>query len=271
MVKLRPRSSSPLGLFASYDGNITGGALLGAGMALASATPEILLAQAASGFRTSLYALGGAVAGGIAWAGGLGGWLARRRDDSGAKPETTTLGEHFGLSRGAMLVVFEATCLGAVAASVAHSPEPFEQQARWLAGGVCIGLAQLVSLVSRRSLMGVSGAYEEVGNWFWWLTGRDGAAGRPSYQNILFGAGTVVGALATSRAFPALVGPAPAGFSPWAVAVGGALMTIGSRIAGGCTCGHGISGLSLLSISSVVTMESTFASGLLMAPLVSLI
>ncbi|KAI9171010.1 UPF0394 membrane protein [Paramyrothecium foliicola] len=268
-VKLRPRSSSPLGLFANYDGNITGGALLGAGMALSGAGPEILLAQAAGGLKSGLYALGGAIVGGIAWTGFLSGWTKRRKEEAGVKAETVTMGDQFGLSNDAMLLVFETTCLGAVAASVMHSPEPLNVQTRWIIGGVCIGVAQLVSLVSRRSLMGISGAYEEMGSYFWWLASGLKATSKPSHQNILFAVGTVAGALATGRMFPALMSHTPTGSSPLLAALGGALMTVGSRMAGGCTSGHGLSGLALLSTSSIVTMESTFAAGLLVAPFVN--
>jgi uncharacterized membrane protein YedE/YeeE len=239
-------------------------------MALSGAAPEILLAQAATGLRTGLYALGGAVVGGLAWTGFLGGWLKKRNDQAGIKPQTVTMGDQFGLSKDAMLVVFETTCLGAVAASVMHSPEPLNVQARWLMGGLCIGLAQLVSLISRRSLMGISGAYEEMGSFFWWLFGGAKSANKPgSYQNIMFAIGTLAGGWATSQIFPQLIDHVPtSSISPTTAAIGGVLMTVGSRMAGGCTSGHGLSGLALLSTSSIVTMESTFAAGLLMTPLV---
>jgi uncharacterized membrane protein YedE/YeeE len=40
---------------------------------------------------------------------------------------------------------------------------------------------------------------------------------------------------------------------------------VGSRMAGGCPSGHGISGMSLLSISSVVTIASAFGAGAVVA------
>jgi uncharacterized membrane protein YedE/YeeE len=43
---------------------------------------------------------------------------------------------------------------------------------------------------------------------------------------------------------------------------GGALLVIGSRIAGGCISGHGISGMSMLSVSSIITVVSMFAGGI---------
>jgi len=45
--------------------------------------------------------------------------------------------------------------------------------------------------------------------------------------------------------------------------VGGTLMILGSRIAGGCTSGHGISGMSMGAKSSFVTVTAMFAGGIL--------
>lgn len=47
--------------------------------------------------------------------------------------------------------------------------------------------------------------------------------------------------------------------------VGGILLFLGARIAGGCTTGHGLSGLSLLSILSLITIGSTYSFALITA------
>jgi uncharacterized membrane protein YedE/YeeE len=52
--------------------------------------------------------------------------------------------------------------------------------------------------------------------------------------------------------------------------VGGVLLTIGSRIAGGCTSGHGISGMSLLSVSSFISVGAMFAGGMGLAAILKL-
>jgi uncharacterized membrane protein YedE/YeeE len=43
---------------------------------------------------------------------------------------------------------------------------------------------------------------------------------------------------------------------------GGVVMTFGSRLAGGCTSGHGISGMSMLSISSFISVAGMFVGGM---------
>ena len=44
--------------------------------------------------------------------------------------------------------------------------------------------------------------------------------------------------------------------------VGGAALIVGARAAGGCTSGHGISGMSALSKASFVTIGAMFAGGI---------
>ena len=42
--------------------------------------------------------------------------------------------------------------------------------------------------------------------------------------------------------------------SEWEAFVGGFLMIFGSRIASGCTSGHGLSGMALLSLKSIIAV-----------------
>jgi uncharacterized membrane protein YedE/YeeE len=48
---------------------------------------------------------------------------------------------------------------------------------------------------------------------------------------------------------------------------GGFVMLIGARIAGGCTSGHGISGIAQLSVGSTIAVAAMFAGGILTAML----
>lgn len=49
--------------------------------------------------------------------------------------------------------------------------------------------------------------------------------------------------------------------------IGGMLLIIGARWAGGCMCGHGISGTSQLSVASVLVLLSALLSGVAVAVL----
>lgn len=45
--------------------------------------------------------------------------------------------------------------------------------------------------------------------------------------------------------------------------LGGFLMLMGARIAGGCTSGHGVSGIALMGVGSIVTVAMLFVGGIL--------
>jgi uncharacterized membrane protein YedE/YeeE len=47
----------------------------------------------------------------------------------------------------------------------------------------------------------------------------------------------------------------------------GFIMLFGARIAGGCTSGHGISGIAQLSVGSTLAVTAMFAGGILLAAL----
>jgi uncharacterized membrane protein YedE/YeeE len=52
-----------------------------------------------------------------------------------------------------------------------------------------------------------------------------------------------------------------ADISPIRGTIGGLIMVLGIRLAGGCTSGHGISGMFMLRVSSLTTFTFMFISG----------
>lgn len=66
---------------------------------------------------------------------------------------------------------------------------------------------------------------------------------------------------ARAMATPTLSTRAPVAF------LGGFIMLFGARIAGGCTSGHGISGVAQLSVGSTLAVAAMFAGGILAATL----
>jgi len=257
-LSLKPRSNSPLGLFSRYDGNIIGGALLGAGMAISGACPGTMLVQIGAGVTTGLYALAGAVLGGIIYTGFVGPSIKKRNDALGSKTQVATMNDGLGMSKGATIAVFETLCIGLVAGTTLLTPAASEPLIPGYVGGLLIGSAQLFSMLTRRSMMGVSGSYEEIGKHFWAVVG---GGATPGSGNIMFASGMLAGAFGLAKAMPELVEAPVAGVNPAMAVLGGCSLVVGSRIAGGCTSGHGISGISLLSISSVITIASAFAVG----------
>ncbi|KIH93051.1 hypothetical protein SPBR_03011 [Sporothrix brasiliensis 5110] len=286
-TKFSPRSYADRGWFAPYDGNVVGGLALGAGMALSGACPGTVLAQVALGIRSGYYALGGGLLGGTVWAA-----ILRPRIDSAKKARLAktekptpsppvTIQALAGVSTATALVGLEVTFAAIVGASLAtYGPGP-DAKISPVVGGLIIGLVQLFSVAARKSLLGVSTVYEDVGDWLLYYatssssdkTKNDDAAAPkkiPAVNSITLSLAIYAGAWAFALLAPQFgVSPssvaASSAISPATAALGGFTMAIGSRVAGGCTSGHGISGMSLFSISSYITMASAFVGGGLVA------
>lgn len=267
-ASIQPRSSAPIGLFGQYDGNIIGGSLLGAGMALSGSCPGTLFAQMAAGVHTGFYALNGAVIGGIIYTGFISRNLADRRQALKLKGEATSIHTQLGIPRAAAIVLFDAAFVAIIAATTLYTPRFPGTDISGAVGGLLIGLSQLFSLFTRRSMVGISGSYEEIGNLFWWRVKGEQQTKPKSLQNVLFAVSAGVGAFVLAKVAPEFTARPAFEATPVLATLGGALMVIGARLAGGCTSGHGISGISLLSTSSVITIASTFAAGSVVANLV---
>lgn len=244
-------------------------------MAMSGACAGTVIPQAANGIPSGLYALGGTVLGGVAWSGFLAGHVSRRAAAASASSTSNpaqpklTVYERAGVSRDAAFAVFETLCLGAVWAMALYEPDRSRALFRPATGGLLIGLAQLVSMLSRKTMVGTSTAYEEAGKLFWWLVaGAKGAA--PTLKNILFVGGMAAGAHALAAAWPEFA-PAQTAradqIAPLVAVAGGFFLAVGSRVSGGCTSGHGISGMSMFSTSSFVTIGAMFGTAALLLPL----
>ncbi len=237
-------------------------------MALSGSCPGTLFAQMAAGVHTGFYALAGAVAGGVLWTGVLSKQVARSRARAGRKPETVTVDAYLGVSKPAAMLLYEAAFAAVIVLTSLYTPRFPGAVLSGALGGFLISLSQLASILTRGSMIGISGSYGELGGLLWaGLTG-DAAARPTTYPNVLFAVSAGAGALLLARLAPALVEAPALEVSPAVAVLGGALMVVGSRMAGGFTSGHGISGISLLSTSSLITIATTFAAGFVVASLV---
>ncbi|CAK7564133.1 MAG: hypothetical protein SEPTF4163_002017 [Sporothrix epigloea] len=288
-ARFRPRQYADHGWFAPYDGNIVGGLALGAGMALSGACPGTVLAQAAVGIRSGYFTLGGGLLGGTVWSVLLRPSLEDRKKAAAAAAATTTSTtrskaqlptsfQHLlGVSDTTSLVGFGLVFAAVVGASLAvYGPGP-EARISPVLGGLLIGLVQLLSVVTRKSLIGVSTLYEEVGDWLLYCTNSASFAATnpkkeepkvsPATSSLLFSLAIFAGARAFSLLVPyfgvssSSSHAAAYTISPAVAVLGGFIMALGSRVAGGCTSGHGISGMSLFSVSSYITMAAAFVGG----------
>ena len=120
-----------------------------------------------------------------------------------------------------------------------------------LIGGLMIGLAAAIMLLGLGRIAGVSGMAARA-------TGI-AADGAPWPWAAAFVIGLPLGAALIA----AVVGPVQARFpgNPVILIAGGLLVGFGTRLGNGCTSGHGVCGLSRLSIRSLAATATFMAAG----------
>ena len=126
-----------------------------------------------------------------------------------------------------------------------------QQEWIWgLAGGGLIGIAGAVYLLINGRIMGASGIIGSV---------VDGTAGNQTWERVWFIAGLFL--LPTILSF--WVGPRDNFITDnlWAIAAAGILVGVGTRLANGCTSGHGICGMSCLSLRGFVATVFYIGAG----------
>jgi uncharacterized membrane protein YedE/YeeE len=156
----------------------------------------------------------------------------------------------------------------------------------WPAGGALLGGVLLLAVAVAQPL-GVSTQYVRAVGGACELAAPGSGTGVPYFkaERIVFGyaemvvlgviPGALLAALATGR-----LGRAAAVPSTWrerfgaskgkrflAAAAGGALLLFGARLAGGCTSGHILSGVSQMAVSSLLFAIAAFGGGVLFARL----
>ncbi len=124
-----------------------------------------------------------------------------------------------------------------------------------LAGGLMIGLAASMYLLMNGRILGISGI---LGGLF------DGTGWSSWADRAVFVAGTVTVPAGLALLIP---GTATHLTSNWLVIVAaGLLVGIGTRLANGCTSGHGVCGISRLSLRGIVaTVFYVLAGGITIA------
>jgi len=261
-----PCATKSLGIFSHYDGNIIGGSLLGLGMALSGACPGTVLPQAVNGVPSGPLVLFGGLLGGILFS-RLGKYL-QRSNEGKQKEAQETINYPLGISRSTSLFLFETICLATVGITSYCFPSPPLGQSSLvppIIGGLLIALSQGINLLLTGNTLGVSLAYEQFGDAFWWLiTPSAQLEPPPNLDGSIFVIGSMLGSFVLGRLVEI---PVPVDGDNWVIGtrravLGGVLLTLGARIAGGCTSGHGISGMSMLFTSSFVTVAAMFASGM---------
>lgn len=129
-----------------------------------------------------------------------------------------------------------------------------------LTGGLLIGLAAAALIVFNGRVAGISGIIGQ-------LLQRDTWAVPTAWS---WRAAFIAGLLAAPWLYqqfaplPAMQMPS----SPWIIIAAGLLVGFGTRLGSGCTSGHGVCGLSRLSLRSLVATLTFMAAGVLTVTLV---
>ncbi|KAK5676546.1 hypothetical protein LTS10_010847 [Elasticomyces elasticus] len=256
---VRPQSS--LGRFSTYDGNLIGGAMVGVGMALSGACPGTAIVQLAVGFSSAKSTAIGALLGG-------GTYLRFKhvlkrepsQEDKTVSPLPRTISEVSKIPEAMVYLVLAGgvaviLCFTSVRELYAISPAT---------SGLLVGVAQGASLLLTTSPIGVSTVYEQLSQYILMALGNE-RVGKPSSppKSILFASGMIAGSIAVSEtSLFGVVAAAELQVPFWQAFSGGYIMGFGARLGGGCTSGHGISGLSALSFSSLATVASMFGAAI---------
>ena len=268
-----PRKPSNLDRFHQYDGNVIGGLILGCGMALSGACPGTVLVQIAMGVPSSIPTLGGAVLGGILWS-RFGELTKSKALAHSSMPGTTvcssvedqfTINQFLKMERTHAVLLYELLCWTTIVSTsylIPHSSD--SPRLDPIVSGLAIGGAQAVTLVLTRSLVGVSTAYENIGECLSQAIGLSLKEKRPypSMSHIVFILGMLGGSWGLAKVLGLEVLAETVKIS-WANSfIGGMALIVGARTAGGCTSGHGISGMSTLATSSFITTCAMFTGGI---------
>lgn len=243
--------------------------MIGTGMALTGACPGTVLVQVATGVQSGYFVLVGGLIGGTIF---INTKHMLRRSTPPPTPTSSTekpitIFERLGVTETHAVLVYEAICLAVVVAASTLPSHPLDVLLHPVVGGLVISATQAGSLVMTGKALGVSTAYEEIPQLFGWLFGKKGAKNpMPAASATLFAAGIMIGSALLSQGLHMSAVEGSAISIPRAI-MGGIVMVFGARLAGGCTSGHGISGMSTLGISSIVTTASIFAGGIAFATL----
>jgi uncharacterized membrane protein YedE/YeeE len=151
--------------------------------------------------------------------------------------------------------------------------------------GVVIGLLQIPTFLLMNTALGASSSYVTVGAHIASVVDPASSSikyfashlwGAKNWWQVAVVVGIALGAFVSMRlsntirqpispVWARTMGSATLGQRAPIAFLGGFIMLFGARIAGGCTSGHGISGMAQLSIGSTVAVAAMFAGGILAA------
>lgn len=261
------RQNSTIGLWSPYDANMAGGALVGIGMALSGACPGTVLVQLAQGIPSAQGTAVGALLGATLYVKVRP--LLVRAEPHASQPAACrkTISEALHVSETTLYPTMGLSIVAVLGLTTAGRERSLASP---VVGGLLIGSAQAMSLLLTSSPLGVSATYEHLSLYILQAFGVKPAA-VPSFPSrpVLFSLGIILGStLLLMQNLHADYSATDVVIPAWQAFVGGTVMTFGARLGGGCTSGHGLSGVSAMSASSFVTVAAMFGAGILTRALI---
>jgi uncharacterized membrane protein YedE/YeeE len=262
LTNAKQKTPSSLGLLGRYDGNILGGCMIGLGMTLTGACPGTVLVPLSIGTRSRWYVMAGGVLVDILHT----RILSLRKNDTNSSYDTNlTVYGRLGVKSQYATLVYGLFCVVLICAVSVLGPNEAFILLATIVGGALIGAAQAASLILTGAPVGVSTGYGVLGSYFWrtWESLSGQKSGKPPapLNSVVFVAGIAVGSYAFALLSSSIRFETVADISPIRGTIGGLIMVLGTRLAGGCTSRHGISGMFMLGVSSLITFTFMFISG----------
>jgi uncharacterized membrane protein YedE/YeeE len=272
-----------------YPSVLLGSFLLGVGMLVAGSCPGTVFAQMGSGISSSFPTFAGGMVGGLAF-GLLEGHIASFLAYGNNWGKHSTLDEMLGVKfvTGAML--FVAMCVTVVvilelfaypsSAVITFSPtgsNPLSDNiftaVSWhpVIGGLVLGSLQAVLMHVNNRMLGTSSSYVTLGGTMFLPVLKAvnvkskyleaASSDKNNWYQVLFVTSMIAGAALSatlSNTMGVFHGPGTV-----QAFFGSFMLVFGSRMADGCTSGHGISGFALLSLNSILAVVGMFGGAII--------
>ena len=298
----KPKQGKKLGfgLMAGFGANVLGGILLGAGMYLAGACPGTVWAQtgAMHSLQQVCIVLGG-LCGSLAF-GYSHKWITKVLPDYQVPTEVPLASEPHKVN--VVGVITAVSIYGGIA--MLNNYFPWKEQLREVLGsynaeqvfgdrspdpigsvawdpllaGIVVGLLQFPAVLSMGNSFGSSGGWVYFANRIANIFDSDLQHTSPYLYNAqssvvarwqaLLAIGAIGGGFASTWVSPG-VSCTELTVEPLRAFIGGFCLLVGSRLGGGCTSGHGLSGIATGSLASVVSVCSMFGGGIIAALMVN--
>jgi hypothetical protein len=264
-----------------WTAGLTGGYILGVGMAVGGACPGMVLSQIGTGVPGCGWTVAGGLSGSVLYGvlePTLRPFIYERGLISTASLDKvfpragyTALSLALGLGCVAVSLCLEVAVDWRTEADVATCSNALNCPWPPSSAGALIGLLQAPAVLVLGDTLGSSTAYMTAVSWlfagegarvrfpyFSKFTGRTVANTWQVLYVLLVVAGSYLSASATNGGGYGL----GQGVSTASAVSGGLLMIFGARMAGGCTSGHGLSGMAVLSMLSFAVVPAMFGGGI---------